>query len=526
VIIFDVGQEEHSAFIAMERVDGPSLHQMLVSGPRIQGKEAIRILKETAAALDYAHQHGVVHRDIKPGNIMLRKDGTVKVGDFGIAKVISRQHTTSTGVIMGTPSYMSPEQIEGRQVDGRSDQFALAVLAYELLAGERPFQADSLPTMAHLIVYGLRPSARGVNPALPAGLDEIFQRGLARNPEHRFRNCVEFVNVLQTALETHTVAVAETVTMEKPRQAKRRGEERRSYAWLYFVGLAALVCAVLAAIPFIRYKLRGAPRPTAAAVKPAAAKAPAVSEPAAAPLPLPVIKAFRADPDTVKTGIPVTLVWDVTGADSVSIDHGIGTVTAKGMSAVVPNVSTTYALTASGAAGSARRTASVNVQPDSVPPAVRAKQMYSDAMTKRRDGQLEEAVALLGQAAELGDTSAMVELGESYRSGDGVTQDEAKALSWFKKAADGGNSWGMVSVGVMYSLGWDGGDANDEEAAQWYQKAADKDNPSGMYNLAGAYEQGRGVRRSLEKAKELYEKAAALGSTDAQKRLAQLQGHK
>jgi serine/threonine-protein kinase len=129
VIIFDVGQEEHSAFIAMERVDGPSLHQMLVSGPRLQGKEAIRILKETAAALDYAHQHGVVHRDIKPGNIMLRKDGTVKVGDFGIAKVISRQHTTSTGVIMGTPSYMSPEQIEGRQVDGRSDQFALAVLA-------------------------------------------------------------------------------------------------------------------------------------------------------------------------------------------------------------------------------------------------------------------------------------------------------------------------------------------------------------------------------------------------------------
>jgi hypothetical protein len=383
--------------------------------------------------------------------------------------------------------------------------------------------------MAHLIVYGLRPSARGVNPALPAGLDEIFLRGLARNPGDRFRNCGEFVNALQNALERHAVAAVETVTMEKPRPGKRREEEPRSHTWVYFAGLAALICVVLAALFLVRYKPHGDAGTTVAAKKEPAAATPATATPevnAATTATVPVIKAFRADPDTVKTGIPVMLVWDVTGADSVIIDHGIGPVAAKGMSAVVPNVSTTYALTASDSAGSARRTAAVNVQPDSVPPAVRAKQLYSDAMTKRRDGQLEEAAALMGQAAELGDTSAMVELGESYRSGEGVTQDEAKALSWFKKAADAGNSWGMVSVGVMYSLGLDGGDANDEEAAQWYQKAADHDNPSGLFDLAGAYEQGRGVRRNVEKAKELYEKAAGLGSTDAQKRLAQLQGHK
>src|ERR1700685_3334094 len=130
VVILDVGQEEDSAFIAMERVNGPSLQQLLASRPRLEIHEALRILQQTAAALDYAHQHGVVHRDIKPANIILDKDGTAKVADFGIAKVMSTQQSTLSGMVMGTPSYMSPEQIEARPVNGRSDQFSLAVLAY------------------------------------------------------------------------------------------------------------------------------------------------------------------------------------------------------------------------------------------------------------------------------------------------------------------------------------------------------------------------------------------------------------
>src|ERR1700733_11475769 len=123
VVILDVGLYGDSAFITMERIDGQSLQQLLASGGRLDSKVALGILQQTAAPLDYAHQHGVVHRDIKPANIMLQSKVTVKVADFGIAKLMSTQNPTVTGLLMGTPSYMSPEQIEGRAVDGRSDQF-------------------------------------------------------------------------------------------------------------------------------------------------------------------------------------------------------------------------------------------------------------------------------------------------------------------------------------------------------------------------------------------------------------------
>src|ERR1700761_70938 len=192
VIIFDVGQEDDSAFIAMERVDGPSIQQILASR-QLKISEALDILQQTAAALDYAHRHSVIHRDIKPANIMLHGDKTVKVADFGIAKVIDEQRATLSSVVMGTPSYRSPEQMEAQPVDGRSDQFSLTVLAFELLAGKRPFQAESIPTLAHQIVYGSRPPPRAANPALPEGTDEVLKRGLSRSPDERFDTCTQFV---------------------------------------------------------------------------------------------------------------------------------------------------------------------------------------------------------------------------------------------------------------------------------------------------------------------------------------------
>src|ERR1700722_14530481 len=157
VIVFDVGQEGELAFIAMECVEGVSLSE-LAQGRTIPRADALDILRQTAAALDYAHRNGVVHRDIKPANILLDKGVTVKVADFGIAKITSTEHHTVTGMVMGTPSYMSPEQIEALPSDGRSDQFSLAVVAYELLTGRRPFLSDSLATLAHMIVFAERPS--------------------------------------------------------------------------------------------------------------------------------------------------------------------------------------------------------------------------------------------------------------------------------------------------------------------------------------------------------------------------------
>jgi len=211
VVILDVGQEGDVAFIAMEYVEGPSLSEVLAGHPKIDCGEALSILQQTAAALDFAHSKGVVHRDIKPANIMLEKGVAVKVADFGIAKITSSPQLTKTGMTMGTPSYMSPEQLDAKPLDGKSDQFSLAVVAYELLTGTQPFRAESLTALAYSIVYGPRPSARAANPELPAGVDQVFCRGLGKLPEERYPNCREFVAALERAW-TPQVSGAEDAT--------------------------------------------------------------------------------------------------------------------------------------------------------------------------------------------------------------------------------------------------------------------------------------------------------------------------
>jgi len=199
VTIFDSGLHEDLAFIAMEYVDGPTLQHLLAAPERMDRRDVLHILQQVATALDYAHETGVVHRDIKPSNIMLHGK-TVKITDFGIAKVTHTQQYTAAGMAMGTPNYMSPEQIQGQPVDGRSDQFSLTVVAYEMVTGERPFQGESLVTLVHQIVYADRPQAVVAAPDLPAKADEVLRRGLAKSRRNRFATCAEFVQRLEEAL--------------------------------------------------------------------------------------------------------------------------------------------------------------------------------------------------------------------------------------------------------------------------------------------------------------------------------------
>jgi TonB family protein len=220
--IFDVGQEGDLAFIAMELVEGESLYQVFSSGRPIPHVEAFDILRQVANALDYAHRSGVVHRDIKPANIMLDRTGRVRIADFGIAKITSADIGTATltGAVVGTPSYMSPEQIDAQGLDGRSDQFSLAVLAYEMLTGCKPFLGPSLASLAHAIVYSERPSARAVNPQLAPGVDGVLCRSLARAPGQRYASCSEFVSKLEETLEGGVT----TPLLDVPAWTRRFGE--------------------------------------------------------------------------------------------------------------------------------------------------------------------------------------------------------------------------------------------------------------------------------------------------------------
>ena len=199
VTIYDMEEHDEVAFIAMEYVDGPTLDQLLSKREALAPERLMSILRQTAAALDYAHAKGIVHRDIKPANIMIASDGAVKITDFGIAKVTTSQQYTQTGTILGTPNYMSPEQVQGLAVTGRADEFSLAVIAFEMLTGDRPFTGEHLTTVVYKIVAEEPPPVQRLNPTLGPQIDGALRRALSKKPEGRYGSCIEFINGLDAA---------------------------------------------------------------------------------------------------------------------------------------------------------------------------------------------------------------------------------------------------------------------------------------------------------------------------------------
>ena len=186
VRVFDLGDD----YLVMELVEGRTLHRVIREGGRLAPEETLRLLAPVADAVDHAHRAGIVHRDIKPANIMVQPDGQPKLMDFGVAKIEASVMTTA-GQILGSPSYMSPEQIAGENVTGRSDLYSLAVVAYEMLTGQPPFQGKTITQVIYRVMHEAPPPPRQWNAALPARYDDVFARALAKNPAARFRTAGE-----------------------------------------------------------------------------------------------------------------------------------------------------------------------------------------------------------------------------------------------------------------------------------------------------------------------------------------------
>lgn len=231
VTIFDVGETEEQPFIVMEFLEGGSLEQRVKDG-RPRRDEVLEWLEQAAAALDAGHAAGVVHRDVKPGNLLLDGRGELHVADFGVASAVGLDSLTMTGTVLGTSGYLSPEQARGERATPASDRYALAVVAWELLAGRRPFESES-PT-AEAAAHANAPV-----PSLSPELDPVFQRALAKDPTDRHPTAAAFVDDLRRALEPATQPLAPTT--------RRSRTPILAFVALMLLGVGIAVAGVVAA---------------------------------------------------------------------------------------------------------------------------------------------------------------------------------------------------------------------------------------------------------------------------------------
>jgi len=261
VRVYNVDEDQGTVYIAMEFLEGEGLND-LAKRKRLSPEEIADLGAKIAEGLGYAHSKGIVHRDVKPGNILVRSDGKPKITDFGIARIedTAEHLRTQAGEVLGTPAYMSPEQVLSEPVDGRSDIFSLGIILYELCAGERPFRGDSLGAVFQAITQAMPVPLLERHPEIPAALAEVVERCLRRNPANRFQSGEDLAAALRACFRKESPA--EVAPVDSPQTRKNAVP-----AWVFAVALAVLAAAGGGIYQFTRG--REAAPPTAAPSAPA-----------------------------------------------------------------------------------------------------------------------------------------------------------------------------------------------------------------------------------------------------------------
>jgi eukaryotic-like serine/threonine-protein kinase len=245
VTIYDVAEYDGRAFMVMQLMRGGTVADRLREGRTIADDTALRWLHEAAGALDAAHDHGVVHRDIKPGNLLLDERDRLAIADFGIARIALEDQLTATGQVLGTASYISPEQAVGEPATAASDRYALAVVAFELLTGSRPFQAEHFAAQARAHVQDPPPLATERDPSLPQGVDAVLDRGLAKEPDGRWPSAGAMVAALDRAMVGSRPPTEPTRPIAAPPGPVPERAGGSAGPWL-LAGLAALLLLAVA----------------------------------------------------------------------------------------------------------------------------------------------------------------------------------------------------------------------------------------------------------------------------------------
>ncbi len=283
VPIFAVGQGDGAAYYTMRFVRGGSLETLITEKGAVPVDDAVRLLREVASALDFAHALGIVHRDIKPANILLSESGHAMVADFGIARAFTGDSVTTssashTGVV-GSPAYMAPEQWRGERPDGRADQYAMGVLAFELLSGVRPFRDASMQELLRLHLGEAAPTIDSVRPGLPPRVGQAIRRAMAKEPSDRFASASAFVAALAGETAMGKVPAARPAA----RDASGSASAQRGRQWLGNA-LAAVMVLTAAAVGWNAWRKANAPAAPAPAAAPVAAPAAPVPDTLAARL--------------------------------------------------------------------------------------------------------------------------------------------------------------------------------------------------------------------------------------------------
>ena len=245
VTVFDVAEHRGRPLIVMEYLEGGSVYERIRNGRRVPREQALQWLEQAASALDRAHAHGVVHRDVKPANLLLDRDDNVHVSDFGIASTTGDDTLTAPGTVLGTAGYLSPEQARGEPATPASDRYALGVVAFELLTGRRPFSGDTPTTEAFAHIHADVPSAVALDRTLPAPVDDVFVRALAKDPAERPASAHELVADLRAALAQDEQPAPTLVLREAPTRVVHRSRKRPTAA------VAAIIATVLLAGGFV-----------------------------------------------------------------------------------------------------------------------------------------------------------------------------------------------------------------------------------------------------------------------------------
>ncbi len=248
VTVHDVGEDKGTVYIAMEYVTGSPLDEVIRAG-KLSVEQSVEIACKVAEALHYAHERGIVHRDIKPSNILLNDNNETKITDFGIARIEDPDSGTMTqaGEILGTPVYMSPEQVKGQKVDGRSDLFSLAVILYELVVGKRPFGGNNLAAIFHSIANDNPDPPAEADPFISKRLSDTIIKALAKKPDQRFQSGREMAKALKTAVQRR-----QSSNVDTGKVSSRRG---------ILVGLGAAALVVLLAAAWLVFKPAPEPIP-------------------------------------------------------------------------------------------------------------------------------------------------------------------------------------------------------------------------------------------------------------------------